>query len=142
MRLCKMAKADPAKFWKRYRAHKEAAHGIGREALRQGFAALLGPPSSAPDPVVPAHASDGNGCILSQDIQVSEITDAIKRLKRGKAAGLDGVKAEFVIDGCDALLSTLQILFNKLLSEGFCSSLAVGVIHALFKSGDASSVDN
>ncbi len=52
------------------------------------------------------------------------------------------MKAEFVIDGCDALLHILQTLFNKLLSEGFCSSLAVGVIHALFKSGDASSVDN
>jgi hypothetical protein len=33
-------------------------------------------------------------------------------------------------------------LFNKLLSEGFYSSLAVGVIHALFKRGDASFVDN
>jgi hypothetical protein len=51
-----------------------------------------------------------DGCILSQDIQLCEIVDAIKRLKRGKAAGLDGVKAEgldgvkaeFVIDGCDA----------------------------------------
>ncbi len=142
MRLCKMAKADPAGFWRRYRAQKEAAHDIGTEALRQDFAALLGSPSSTPDPVVPAPASDVDGCTLSQDIQLCEIVDAIKKLKRGKAAGLDGVKAEFVIDGCDALLRILQTLFNKLLSEGFCSSLAVGVIHALFKSGDASSVDN
>jgi hypothetical protein len=83
-----------------------------------------------------------DGCTLNQDIQLCEIADAIKRLKRGKVVGLDGVKAEFVIDGCDALLRILQTLFNKLLSEGFCSSLAVGVIHALFKNGDASSVDN
>jgi hypothetical protein len=83
-----------------------------------------------------------DGCTLSQNIQLCEITDAIKRLKRGKAVGLDGVKAEFVIDGCDALLRILQTLFNKLLSEGFCSSFAVGVIHALLKSGDASSIDN
>jgi len=83
-----------------------------------------------------------DGCTLSQDIQLCEIADAIKRLKRGKTARLDGMKAEFVIDGCDALLRILQTLFNKLLSEGFCSSLAVGVIHALFKSGDASSVNN
>ncbi len=40
------------------------------------------------------------------------------------------------------MLRILQTLFNKLLSKGFCSSLTVGVIHALFKSGDASSVDN
>ncbi len=83
-----------------------------------------------------------DGCTLSQDIQLCEIADAIKRLKRGKATRLDGVKVEFVIDGCDALLRILQTLFNKLLSEGFCSSLVVGVIHALFKSGDASFVDN
>ncbi len=82
-------------------------HGIGREALWQGFAALLGPPSSPPDPVVPAPASDVDGCTLSQDIQLCEIINAIKRLKRGKAAGLDGMKAEFVIDGCDALLRIL-----------------------------------
>jgi hypothetical protein len=34
MRLCKMAKADLARFWRRYRVRKEAAHGIGREAFR------------------------------------------------------------------------------------------------------------
>jgi len=83
-----------------------------------------------------------DGYTLSQDIQLCEIADAVKRLKRGKAAGLDGMKSEFVINGCDALLRILQTLFNKLLSERFCSSLAMGVIHALFKSGDASSVDN
>jgi hypothetical protein len=107
MRLCKMAKADPARFWRRYCAQKEAVHGIGREALRQGFAVLLGPPSSPPDSIVPAPASDVDGCTLSQDIQLCEIVDAIKKLKRGKATGLNGVKAEFVIDGCDALLRIL-----------------------------------
>jgi hypothetical protein len=117
-------------------------HDIEREALLQGFAALLGPPSSPPNPVIPAPTSDVDGCILSQEIQLCEIVDAIKRLKRGKATGLDGMKAEFVIDGSDALLRILQTLFNKLLSEGFCSSLVVGVIHALFKSGDVSSVVN
>ncbi len=110
--------------------------------MRQGFVALLGSPSSPPDPVIPAPASDVDGYTLNQDIQLCEIADAIKRLKRGKATGLNGVKAEFVIDGCDALLRILQTLFNKVLNEGFYSSLAVGVIHALFKSGDASSVDN
>ncbi len=102
----------------------------------------MGLPSSPPDPVVPTPASDVDGYTLSQDIQLCEIIDAIKRLKRGKATGLDGMKVEFVIDGCDALLHILQTLFNKLLSKGFCSSLAMGVIHALFKNGDASSVDN
>jgi hypothetical protein len=91
IRLCKMAKADPVGFWKRYRAQKEAAHGIGREALWWGFAVLLGPPSSPPNPVVLAPASDVDGCTLSQNIQLCAIADAIKRQKRGKATGLDEV---------------------------------------------------
>ncbi|CAK9208562.1 unnamed protein product [Sphagnum troendelagicum] len=74
-----MAKADPARFWRRYCAQKEAVHDIGREALRQGFATLLGPPSSPPDPVIPAPASDVDGCTLSQNIQLCEIADAMKR---------------------------------------------------------------
>jgi hypothetical protein len=81
MRLCKMAKANLVGFWRRYRAQKEAAHGIMREALRQGFAALLGSPSSTPDPVILAPASDVDGYTLSQDIQLCEIADVIKRLK-------------------------------------------------------------
>jgi hypothetical protein len=60
-----MAKADPTGFWRRYRAQKETAHGIGREAFRQAFAALPGPPSSPPDLVVPAPASDVDGYTLS-----------------------------------------------------------------------------
>ncbi len=140
MQMCKLAKVDPAGFWRKYRVRKEASHGIRREALRQGFAALLGPPIP-PDPIVPIPECD-EPCNLNQDISTSEVAEAINRLKRGKATGLDGVKAEFVIDGCDALLAILQTLFNKLFNEGFCGSLAVGVIHALFKSGDASSVDN
>jgi len=101
---------------------------------------LLGPPIP-PDPVIPIHECD-EPCSLSQDISTFEVAEPINKLKWGKAAGLDGVKVEFVIDGCDALLAFLQTLFNKLFNEGFCGSLVVGVIHALFKSGDASSVDN
>jgi hypothetical protein len=84
--------------------------------LRQGFATLLGPPIP-PDPVVPIPECD-EPCSLSQDISTFEIAEAINRLTRGKATGLDGVKAEFVIDGYDTLLAILQTLFNKLFNEG------------------------
>jgi hypothetical protein len=63
MQMCKLAKADPAGLWKKYRVRKEASHGIQREALRQGFAALLGPPIP-PDPVVPIPECD-EPCSLS-----------------------------------------------------------------------------
>ncbi len=105
MQMCKLTKADPTGFWRKYRVRKEASHSIQREALRQGFATLLGPPIPS-DPVAPIPECD-EPCSLSQDISTSEVVEAINRLKWGKAAGVDGVKAEFVIDGCDALLAIL-----------------------------------
>ncbi len=63
MQMCKLAEADPAGFWRKYRVRKEASHSIRREALRQGFVALLGPPIP-PDPVVPIPECD-EPCSLS-----------------------------------------------------------------------------
>jgi hypothetical protein len=34
------------------------------------------------------------------------------------------------------------IAFNKILHEGYCESLSVGIIHALYKGGDYSQFDN
>jgi len=36
----------------------------------------------------------------------------------------------------------LLIAFNKILCEGYCESLSVGIIHALYKGGDCSQFDN
>jgi hypothetical protein len=79
MQMCKLAKADLVGFWRKYRVRKETSHGIRREALRQGFATLLGPPIP-PDPVVPIPECD-EPCNLSQDISTSEVAEAINRLK-------------------------------------------------------------
>ncbi len=35
-----------------------------------------------------------------------------------------------------------MIAFNKILCEGYCESLSVGIIHALYKGGDCSQFDN
>ncbi len=35
-----------------------------------------------------------------------------------------------------------MIAFNKILREGYCESLSVGIIHALYKRGDCSQFDN
>ncbi len=41
-----------------------------------------------------------------------------------------------------ALQRPLLIAFNKILLEGYCESLSVGIIHALYKGGDYSQFDN
>ncbi len=46
------------------------------------------------------------------------------------------------MDADAALQQPLLIAFNKILREGYCESLSVGIIHALYKGGDCSQFDN
>jgi hypothetical protein len=46
------------------------------------------------------------------------------------------------LDAAVALQQPLLIVFNKILHEGYCESLSVGIIHALYKGGDCSQFDN
>jgi hypothetical protein len=46
------------------------------------------------------------------------------------------------LDATVALQQTLLIVFNKILREGYCESLSVGIIHALYKGGDCNQFDN
>jgi hypothetical protein len=79
---------------------------------------------------------------LNCDITLDEIAQVMKRLKRNKSAGLDGIKAEFLLDAGVMLHVPLQIVFNKLLQQGYLASLSTRVIHALHKGGDASQFEN
>jgi hypothetical protein len=66
----------------------------------------------------------------------------MRRLKHNKSAGLNSIKAEFLLDADDMLHVPLQIVFNKLLQQGYLASLSTGIIHALHKGGDASQFEN
>jgi len=66
----------------------------------------------------------------------------LKKLQRNKVAGLDGMKAEFILDAGELLHMPLLTAFNCLLAEGFLKALSTGVVHVLFKGGDASKFDN
>jgi hypothetical protein len=66
----------------------------------------------------------------------------MRRLKRNKSAGLDGMKAEFLLDAGNMLHVPLQIVFNKLFQQGYSASLSTRVIHALHKGGDALQFEN
>jgi hypothetical protein len=52
---------------------------------------------------------------LNYDITLDEIAQVMRRLKRNKSVGLDGIKAEFLLDASNMLHVPLQIVFNKLL---------------------------
>ncbi len=55
---------------------------------------------------------------------------------------MDGMKAEFILDAEELLHMPLLTTFNSFLVKGFLKALSTGVVHALFKGGDASEFDN
>jgi len=79
---------------------------------------------------------------LNADITIAELLQALKKLQRNKAFGLDGMKAEFILDAGELLHMPLLITFNCFLAEGFLEAFSIGVVHALFKGGDAFKFDN
>jgi hypothetical protein len=79
---------------------------------------------------------------LNTDITLAELLEVLKKLQRNKAAGLDGMKVEFILDVGELLHMPLLTTFNYFLAKGFPKALSTGVIHAFFKGGDASEFDN
>jgi hypothetical protein len=49
---------------------------------------------------------------------------------------------KFILDARELLHMPLIIAFNYFLAKGFLETLSTGVVHALFKGGDASKFDN
>jgi hypothetical protein len=52
------------------------------------------------------------------------------------------MKAKFILNVGELLHKPLLITFNCFLVEGFWETLSIGVVHTLFKGGDAFEFDN
>jgi len=79
---------------------------------------------------------------LNTDITLVELLQALKNLQRNKAASLDSMKAEFILDAGELLHMPLLTTFNCFLAKGLTKALSTKVVHTLFKRGDASEFDN
>ncbi len=79
---------------------------------------------------------------LNTDITLAELLQALKKLQRNKVTSLDGIKVEFIFDARKLLHMPLLTTFNCFLEEGFPKALSTGVVHVLFKGGNASKFDN
>ncbi len=69
---------------------------------------------------------------LNTDIALVQLFHTLKKLQRNKAAGLDGMKAEFILDMGELLHMPLLITFNYFLAEGFLEALSTRVVHVFF----------
>ncbi len=72
---------------------------------------------------------------LNTNITLAKLLQALKKLQRNQVVGLDGMKAEFILDAGEVLHMPLLTTFNCFLAEGFLEALSTGVVHALFKGG-------
>ena len=80
---------------------------------------------------------------LNSPITAEEIKKAIQKLKCKRAAGVDGISAEFYKYGCNELLPALALLFNTILTNGeYPSRWVTGIIHPVHKKGDHGVPDN
>ena len=79
---------------------------------------------------------------LNADITEQEVEAALKRLKRNKAAGVDGIRAEHILDASELLLKPLVQTFNQVLNRGAPPAWCTGLIHPIFKAGDPEDAAN
>lgn len=138
---CKEACSNAAAFWRKYKK-RDSVHGdINPDQWRSAFQVLFGP-EIGPESSSEAQGPQGENPELNTPITHEEVAAAFRRLKRHKASGMDGIKAEYLIDAEDILIDPLTTTFNQMLVDDVPQSWCTGVIHPIFKSGDANDPSN
>ena len=80
---------------------------------------------------------------LNSPITIDEIQKAIRKFKCKKAAGIDGIPAEFYKHGSNELLPALVLLFNTIIANGeYPSNWATGIINPAHKKTAHNMPDN
>ena len=133
--LCEMASKDPQGFWRAFKTQHHNVCPIELAAQFEAFRALMGSqPAQIPEQAdllgTSVRAADAS--CLSAPIATDELHDCIKRLKRNKSPGIDGVLFEMVKTGGDVLHNCLLVIFNLMLVNHVPQQFSVGLITAVF----------
>lgn len=108
---------------------------------REHFCSLLNRSSPPTPPTITAF--EGFLDIDDSLPSIAEVRKAIKSLKAGKAAGEDGIPAEFWKIECDVLIESLHLLMQKIwLEEKIPQDWESAIILPFFKKGDKSICKN
>ena len=116
-------------------------NAITPQQWHSAFKELYGPEAGL-DAVMAQGQPQGEIADLNAHVTLDEVKAAFKRLKRNKAAGTDGSRAEFLLDAVDVLLKPLAQVFTHMLMNGVPSDWCKGIIHPIFKSGDVNDPSN
>jgi len=95
------------------------------------------------DPSILDHLWSGQSQESLPDLLLSEITEAISKLKNGKATGVDGVCAELIKTGGEPVIDALHDICNRAWNEEkFPSIWCKSVIVTIPKKGDLRQCEN
>ena len=143
--IVEMSKRQSTNFWKVYKTRKGDACPVNLQQQTEAFKDLYGAQPAEP-PQRPTSSgvstpSLSDECMFAS-INADELHTSIRKLKRGKSPGIDGISAEMIIDGGDLMHSCLLDLYNRMLATHFPECLSVGMITAVYKSGEKSDMRN
>ena len=140
--MVRLARQDSKLFWKKFRGRRaDDSYVHDSASLSDHFEKLLNVQvsSSSSGPADnpfrrPAHDTSS----LNSDFTLAEVTAGIRKMKRGKAADIMGIKADLLLSAVEPLAPTVTALFNKMFaSQGdFPHCMTTGIIVSVYKSGD------
>ncbi|GAQ79205.1 reverse transcriptase-related protein with [Klebsormidium nitens] len=144
---------SPSRFWKQYRKRRR---GLGSDheaglvshckALYEQSGVDWEPPGGATRGLESGglqRNERGANSRLEAQLSEAEVRAALRSLKNGKSADLQGFTAELLKAGEDELVGGLVGVFNKVFEEGvFPASWNEGVLVAIFKKGYPSDYGN
>ena len=137
--LCEMASKDPKGFWRAFKTQQSNVCPVELAAQLEAFMALMGSqPAQIPEQadLLDTSVRAADASCLNASITADELHDCIRRLKRNKSPGIDGVLSGVIKDGSDVLHNCLLVIFNLMLANHFRKQLSVDVITAVYKFGD------
>ena len=140
--LCEQASHDAHAFWRRYRKRDKILGNISSQQWHSAFQDLFGKEAGLASPIWEQDQPQGENPELNSCVRPMEVSAAFRRLKSHKAAGIDGIKAEYLLDAEDIICEPLAVTFTQMLSTGVPQSWCSGVIHPIYKSGDANDPSN
>ena len=141
----------PKVFWKKLKNRKEKPRlNFSNNELSNYFSTLLTSADSQDNneaeilaPSIDTMTQNLIDETLNREISIEEVKLMAKRLKSGKASGLDMLSAELIKHANEHFLNVFTKLFNKLLQTGtFPEEWSVGIIIVLFKGGDEADLNN
>ena len=140
-----MAAKDASQFCKVFKTPRSNCCPVELSAQFEVFRTLMeAEPLPAPEPpTTPDLSTPGLDCAsMDEDSTLDELCSCIKRLQRGKRPGIDGSVADMIKERGDLVKECLLWLFNCMLASRFPEHLSVGLITAIYNSGDKSDMSN